>query len=240
MSIWKKVASLLVAGMSVAISSHGQEIPKPPFLQEHAPEMSRWTVAFQYGGKEGSRPTAPMVLGQRLSRVEVIKTGRIRSIVGTFAGGAVQEVWEQGPLQVLRDPGFQHEIVRRSTQRGGDFPEFWWIAADRYKGRQTVDQKECLVFSGEYFPLQFADPGLYAAATADENSVIELGSKVPVTAYIDPTSRLPVKLMVGDDVRVYTFGEPPTTQLAIPAEFQAALADVQQRYNAIVKPLSPP
>ncbi len=236
----RKYISVLALGASMASSSFAEEPPKPPFVAEKAPEMSKWTVSFQYGNKEGARPTALTLVGQRIARLEVTKTGRIKLLLSSFSGGATQEIWAQGPLLVLRDPAFQQKIVRRNAQPGGDFPEFVWISASNFKGRETVDKKECLVFTGEFYPLQFADPALYVIVTADDPPQIDLGSKVPVTAYIDPVTRFPVKLVVGDDTRTYTFTDAPEQALVIPQDFQAALADVQQRYNALVKPLSPP
>lgn len=240
MRMWKNIAGVAFAGFCLAVSVQGEEIPKPPYVAEKAPEMSRWAVSFVYGSKEGARPTATTLVGQRISRLEVTKTGRIKLLLSTFSGGATQEIWAQGALLVLRDPAFQQKIVRRNAQPGGDFPEFAWISASNFKGRETVDKKECLVFTGEFYPLQFADPALYAIVTAEDPPQIDLGSKVPVTAYIDPATRLPVKLVIGDDSRTYAFAEAPAQPLVIPQDFQAALADVQQRYNAIVKPLSPP
>lgn len=229
-----------LAGMACSLANgHAQEPPPAGPLVKTMPALSRWNVAFQYARKD-PRQTAPVVLGQPIARLDVTKSDKLMRLVSSNAAGASIEVWAQGTLQVLKDPGYEHKIVRRSGSQQGDFPELAWVALSNFKGREMVDQKKCLVFTSEFYPLQFGDPGLYMAGQENPGLSIFLGDKVPVTAYIDEATRFPVKLVVGSDVRVYTLEEPPTSPLEIPPDFQAALTDVQQRYNALVKPLSPP
>lgn len=240
-----RFVGIVAVWLAVVPALRAEEAPKtppPPHVAEKAPELSRWAVEFQYGGKagEGARATSSRLLGKRITKLNVTKSQDIKYEQGIYEDGVLLDVWIQGGLMVLKDPGYAHKIVRRKALTGGDFPEFQWIGEAEYRGTERVGGKECLVFDHELYPLQFADPGLYAAEMAQEQRSIDLGSKVPVVAHIDVKTRLPVKLTVGDDARIYTFLSPPPASLIVPAEYEAAIQQVDGRYKALSKPLSKP
>jgi hypothetical protein len=212
--------------------------PKPPYLAEKAPMASNWTIAFTYAAGPDSRPTAPKLQQKRVVKTDITKTANIKLERGYYDGGAVQDIWTSGGLMVLKDPNYAHKIVRRPAV--GDFPELLWVNEAQYKGRERVGDKDCLIFEKELYPLQFADPGLFAAAMAQEVLPLDLGSPLPVTAWIDANSKLPVKMKVGEDVRTYTFNPAPASPLVIPPDYGAAIAGVEEKYRALVKPLAKP
>ena len=237
------MAVVWLAGFPLLRAQDAPQAPPPPHVAEKAPDLSRWAVEYQYEGKageQGTRATANRLLGKRITQLNVTKSQDIKHEQGVYEDGVILDVWIHGGLMVLKDPGYAHKIVRRKAQAGGDFPEFQWIKDAGYRGTERVNGKECLVFQHELYPLQFADPGLYAAEMAQEQRSIDLGAKVPVVAHIDAKTRLPVKLTVGDDARIYTFLSPPPVSLIVPADYEAAIQQVDGRYKALSKPLSKP
>jgi hypothetical protein len=216
--------------------------PKPPFLAETAPASSRWTIDFKYqaGPGDAAVPTAPGLQAKRIVKAEVSKTGETKLERSSYDGGAVQDVWSKSGLMVLKDPDYAHKIVRRKAPAGGDFPELAWVNTAEFKGRERVGEKECHIFQAEFYPLQFSDPGLYAAEMSQENRTLDLGQKIPVQAYVDVKTKLPVKLVLGKDERLYTFLPAPSVPLSMPADYAGAIAEVDARYRALVKPLARP
>jgi len=208
-----------------------------------APALSKWTIEYRNAARsEGSaiRATSPDLMGKRILKTEITKTESVKNEKSLFEGGLHQEIWVTHDSLVLKDPSYPHVIVRRNANVGNDFPELKWIAKDHYRGKARLEGKECDVFQTEMYPLEFADPSLYAAEMAQEAKSIDLGTRVPVVAYIDPVTKLPAKLTVGEDVRVYSFQEPPQVALELPVEFASAVDSVVKRRNALTRPLSKP
>ena len=212
--------------------------PKPPYLAEKAPAASNWTISYTYASTADARPTAPKLQQKKVVKTDITKSANLKLERGYYDGGTVQDIWTSGGLMVLKDPDYAHKIVRRPAM--GDFPEMFWINEAQYKGRERVGDKDCLIFEKELYPLQFADPGLFAAEMAQENRTLDLGNPVPVTAWIDAGTRLPVKMKVGEDSRIYTFNPAPASPLVIPPDYGAAIAGVEEKYRALVKPLAKP
>lgn len=234
------IAATVLAIFAPAITTAQTPSPSPPFVAKNGPDPGKWSIAFNYSTKDPSaRPTARAVMGQRITRLDVTKTGDLKQETASFIGGASIDAWFQGGAMVLKDPGYEHKIVRRNEPSGGDFPEFKWITSDSFQGTKEAEGKICDVFKSDFYALQFADPGLYSAALA-QGADIDLGSKMPVVAYIDQSTKLPVKLTIGDDSRVYTFAPGPGTPLIMPQDYLDAVGDVQKRYEALTRPLSRP
>lgn len=235
-------ARLFVAAVWLAcVSSLAAQdaVSKPPYVAENAPASSNWTITYTYSSASGdARPTSPALVGKKVVKSDITKSANIKLERGYYDGGAIQDVWTSGGLSVLKDPAYAHKIVRRPAS--GDFPELLWINEAQIKGQERVGDKECLIFQKDMYPLQFADPGLYAAEMAQENRTMDFGSPVSVTAWIDAKSKLPVKMKIGGDLRTYTFSAPASTPLIIPADYGAAIAGVEEKYRALVRPLAKP
>lgn len=241
-TLW--LVSLLAAGTGGLHTLPAQTAPppKPPFVAQTAPERSRWTVDFQYATKPGTTtwPTADQLHGKRLVRQEITRTGDLKLTRSFYDGGGRQDVWTVAGLEVLKDPDYPHAIVRRTAGGRGDFPECFWIPDATFQGRERIGEQDCLVFQKHLYPLQFSNPGLYAAEMAQETPTIDLGSPVPVVAWIHNETHLPVKMNVGDDTRTYAFHPPPPTRLTIPTEYTDAISQVESRLQSLVQPLAKP
>lgn len=235
------LAAVLVAWADLA-AQPPEGVPKPPFLAESAPASSRWTVDFKYQSQPGdvSVVTAPGLQGKRIIKSEVSKTGETKLERGLYEGGAAQDVWSKGGLMVLKDPDYAHKIVRRMVSPGGDFPELAWVNNAEYKGKETVGGRDCYIFQSQFYPLQFGDPALYASELVQEVRTIDFGEKIPVQAYIDVKTKLPVKMVLDKDERLYSFFSEPSAPLSIPSDYADAIAEVEAKYRALVKPLARP
>lgn len=236
-SEWAFVAAVWLAICSSVIAQDA--VPKAPYFAEKAPASSNWTITYTYSSTTGeARQTAPSLQQKRVVKTDVTKSASVKLERGYYDGGAVQDVWTSGGLSVLKDPAYAHKIVRRPAS--GDFPELFWVNEAKFEGRERVGDKECLIFEKQLYPMQFADPGLFAAEMAQENRTLDFGDPVPVTVWIDAATKLPVKLRIGEDLRTYAFNPPPSSPLLIPTEYSSAIAGVEEKYRAIVKPLAKP
>lgn len=232
----------LAGGMAGGHSQEAAvELPKAPYVAAQAPPNSRWAIEFKYSANSADpRPTAKKLQAKRIMRSDIVKTGEIKRQNDAYEENVSQEIWTRGNLLVLKDPDYAYEIVRRAVVGEGDFPEFQWVKDAQFLKRERVDGRDCLIFQQELFPLQFADPALFAAESALPEPTIDLGNKVSVLAYVDAESRLPVKLVIGGDTRTYAFQPPPATPLLLPAAYAGAIEGVEEKYREWVKPLARP
>lgn len=110
-----------------------------------------------------------------------------------------------------------------------DFDGFDWLSLDKYTGIKTFLGKKCIVFKSQVKGAPAADSG--AASTADS---------IPLIAYIDFETRLPVALQNNDEERIYQFLPPPTDMQVPPPMVLAFLNDGKKSAARLTHVALPP
>lgn len=223
----------------LAIPALAQQ-PAPPAgpLLKRAPEMSAWTVTFSASRPPEKPPeTAAEKPPESPRRVSVTKTGDIRHAVIVDAEGRKTEMWSAPGIQAFLRPGWKEPLLSDGANAfdaffvnfaATDFPGFEWISAKNFRGIEKAGERDCLVFQDK-------------AAALDRGTPAEPGGQLPVlTAHVDLSTRLPVKLDNGGEVATFRFAPPPSAKLALPADVLAAIgARAQQLREQARKPARP-
>ena len=209
--------------LALAANAIAQQATEKPQLQipsgellASAPVFSRWVVTFSYPqdrAKEGSLPA----LGKTLPRT--VMTTRTRDLTHEETcdvSGTKSDKWQVGNTFYLKPPGqnywgeydqtWHHNNLPTSTAllpvplKG--FQDLEWITRDTYAGSIKQGGVEHFVF----VPINAVglDVGKPAALSAQ-----------PVVAYVDASTRLPVRFKNGDVIRTYNFASEPPPMLSL-------------------------
>ena len=141
----------------------------------------------------------------------------------------------QGTYAALKAPGYPNIIIRPAqAKQQNDFPEFDWVSKATYVGKQKSGNLNYLVFKITTYPMRFRDYELFKVVTNEDGSsaTIDLGSPVPVVAFVNEESRMPAMLKIGTDTRTYRFLPPPSTALALPEAFSKAIDAMIKKMQA--------
>lgn len=221
--------SLLITGSALA----QQPIPPAGPLLKRAPELSTWTVTYAAPRAADEKEPAAGMPVESPRRIVVIKTGDIRHAVITDAEGKRTEMWSIPGIQGFLRPEWKEPLLSDGSNAfdafyvnfaATDFPGFEWVSAKNFHGLEKVGDRDCLVFQDRVRP---------AESTPEE--------PLPVlTAFVDLSTRLPVKLDNGGEVTNYRFDPPPVQKLSLPPEVHAAIEARAQKIREMArKPARP-
>jgi hypothetical protein len=247
---------LMSMGFALPLCAQDSKIPPlpPGPLLKRAASYSAWTVTFQGQPEEGKEPLKTGTTGEGGAKEKeavtmastVIKTGSTILEQTVDAAGHRYQIWHSGGLRIVA--GISAPMV--SADYGGgdifsinftssDFAGLGWLSPTTYAGITKCEGRDCIIFSGTVSPLD-------AKAQVDERAYIEqaraLGQpapdplKVPATAYIDLESRLPLLVIFGKQKRIYQYGVPPQTPLALPPVLASAVKERQEQFNRLAAP----
>ncbi|XHR27152.1 MAG: hypothetical protein ACFUZC_14495 [Chthoniobacteraceae bacterium] len=226
------IVGLILGTASVVLAQTAPQ-PNVQFTGEalaRAPEFSKWVVSY---GKATPGLGGGDLLPQGGGKVVVIKTQSIIRERSTEAGDKVDK-WHIGEVQYTVIPTTKQCVTAdlAAFQRGvasadyytdysqTDFPGMEWVSEKNYVRSLKYMGRDCLVFQDTL--------SLYTAEELKELQKDRNGKKrasfnpadyqIPVLAYVDSQTRLPVLLQRGSELRVYRFAAPPAAMLKPPAE----------------------
>jgi hypothetical protein len=205
------------------------QVPEDPQVAP-IPENARWEITPQTPPSK----TAPNPTGQgntqpatsdELIRVENTKTGNIQKVIMDYGPGAVQTVWlAQGEIYVDNN-----NIVSSGRVSGmsssfyaayGQFFGTDWITSGHYKGRTTLNKREC-----DYYETLEAQPQEIIAAQMAGVATSEI--QTTRKAWIDVKTRLPLAVSVPEGAYNYRFLDPPASPLQLPGVFAAKQRELE-------------
>ncbi len=234
--------------------------PLPPGpLLKRAPDNATWTITCQGHPVEDQEPVKAATSGEEKPKDKeakepvtmtstVVKTGSTILELNTDAQGKRSEIWHVGGLMVMKLPDVKEPIVWPDSGQPyiylanfavSDFAGLDWISAKTYTGMAKYQGRACIQFRGDVSPLtprarEEEAIAIREAKTFGQPPPQEL--RIPVVAYIDLESRLPLLVMFGKEKRVYQYGAAPVAPLTLPPE----LADIVKAYEQKIKRLSAP
>lgn len=234
--------------------------PPGPLVQMYAPKFSSWTITTEKKGavsldeagngeqgKQSNTDASPSARKPETGRkvIQVTKTGDLRLIVTTTDTGSI-ETWCAKNWQVTKKPEWKEPVVSDGENpddsawtdfSSGDFPGFQWLSNSNYLGSVKLKGHDCMVFKDR---VQMEKPLARRVfhAPGESNStpppVDPESLKVPVIAYIDLETRLPVILVSGDKISTYAFGSPPAAPLVFPPDVKTALMNSVQKFRQML------
>jgi hypothetical protein len=227
------IVGMILGAASIALAQTAPQ-PNAPLTGEvlaHAPEFSKWTISY---GKATPGLGGDDISPQGGGKVVVVtKTKTILCERSTQTGDKVDK-WHIEGVQYTVIPKTKQCITAdlAAFQRGvasadyytdyslTDFPGMEWVSAKNYVHSLQYMGRDCLVFQDIL--------SLYTAEELREIQKDRNGKKrasfnpadyqIPVLAYVDSQTRLPVMLQRGSELRVYRFEAPPGAMLKPPAE----------------------
>ena len=214
--------------------------PAGPLLQP-APEFSAWEIRIIYPEESAAVTAAKRAdNARRLVQINTTKTGRVVHEVTRFADDRQTDIWDNGPLQYEKQTGASYwtacagRIADRESTGGKcvaptktGFRDLDWVNACDYVGTVAFREQKCLVF---------AQVGAEKVDADDADALKRQLDALPVVAYIDTETRLPVSLRMGRTVHFYRFGSPPTAMQTLPADLTAEIKkgeDARLRTNTL-------
>jgi hypothetical protein len=234
------------AQQAEATASSTLTLPASPLLRP-APDFYQWTITFSYPDSEpknnpGAAPapaTAPAkVLGDRTQTITTTKTGKIIHEEIVSMSGGKTDAWQIDGNYYIKYPGrtIWAAYEKADTSEAGGllretvmlppsgFRGLTWITGGTYAGRTTAEYGDCLVFA----------PGGPSAVGGDLSA--QKLATLPIIAYINPKTRLPLMDRELDGTRAFTFSPLSSNSLqtlpdALTAEIQAGNA-LRARNNA--------
>lgn len=217
--------------------------PTPPAgpLLGPAPEFSAWEIRMIYPEETPAVAAANRAdNARRLVQVNTTKTGKILHEVSLFADNRQTDLWNNGPMQYEKQTGASYWTARdgRITDRGltdgkyvaptaTGFHDLDWVGAGSYVGTVAIGGRNCLVC---------AQTGAEKVNATDAAGWKQQVDALPVVAYIDAETRLPISLRTGRTVRSYRFGSPPTAMQTLPPDLNAEIKkgeDARTRTNTL-------
>ena len=238
----------------LAAQSHDEPPPGPtqPLLPR-APDMAAWTVTYTYKDaapdKTASSTTvkAAPYIPERLTTLQVVKTGTTYHLTCTYSTGRKSESWivagrevqkmPEGPLYLHCAGGYRYDDFTQS-----DFEELSWLTLQDYTGVKKLGTRSLFTFSADNMTrdLNRREKMAFALGTAVAPPLgatpeqIKALQKKATAAYkastfggttstvqLDATTQLPVEWDDGKIDRVYDFAAPPTDNLVPPPEVAA-------------------
>jgi hypothetical protein len=228
------------------------------------PEYGAWNLVFQYSSKETketketsnaayqaawqkqtrndpvlakylARHPQRMQRPSRTKEITVEKTGNIRKDTVIFTTGEKTARWYTSKWFIKQEAGTGNINLEPLGDDQPDFPELAWISKNNFKEIRKINGMACAVFEGKVENLQIDDLRLF-------NQIGGTGTQERSTAIaiINIQNKLPVSLECADIRRIYHFGPPPSSKLALPKELREKIQTSEQRTAIRNAPLSPP
>lgn len=253
--------------LSIVIKVHAQQAspqpsipPLPPGpLLKRAPDYSTWTVTFQGHPIEEREPVKPATTGEEKPKDKqgeepvtllssVVKTGSTILEQNVDAAGQRNLIWHVSGIRVVFSsskpvacPDYGGADIFSTNFSSSDFAGLDWLSPTTYAGVVKYQGNDCLVFKGSVSPLgekaQF-DERAYITDARGQGLSVPDALRVPAVAYIDLATRLPVFAQFGNQRRIYQYGAPPSTQLALPPEVAGSLKEYAQQIRRLSAPAS--
>lgn len=190
---------------------------------------------------------APRKVTPSLQKLEVKKTAPIYYESGSVRDGKNWERWiilAQGNIfQITKNAGEAGWSRLQSDSFGGDvsnyaaadFEEFKWIDKTNYKGVEMLEGER----PAYLFELTTSAPISRAEELNFDHGAAQMAKEAglsynlrTIRAWIDPKTKLPIKLDKGTEVKDYVFGPAPAARLVPPpgviAVLQSWLADLKK------------
>ena len=202
--------------------------PPGPLIQKRAPDFAIWSIVTTASVKAGTKSgqTSSPRNGSddsqaSVTRVNTSKTGKVVRVERIDEKQQTWNVWwSKGSAEILVTPDGKVAALASSNNpdapnpyhtdfSSSDFQGFEWIAASNYTGIEKYMGMNCLAFKKDL---------AVRADSASPRTII-----VPVRAYVEIQSRLPIALVRGDQTSVYEWKSPPDAVLQVPTEVQNLL-----------------
>jgi hypothetical protein len=185
--------------------------------------------------------------------ITVAKTRDVLSLEFTDKHGAKSREWHKGKAQVITRPEWQTPLlslagdpsdVSYTDYSSGEFPTLRWISKKNFVGIEQKAGRVCLAFKDTLF----LDEDGRELTVSSQSKPVGAASRtpekkpemMPVAAYIDYYSRLPVFSSRGLQTSSYRFVEPPMMMQALPPEIQSLInareATLKDQLHAPAKP----
>ena len=199
---------LMVGGLFATLTmANAQEaFPEGDLLWPLA-DNSNWQVTFVYTiPSERGAPARP-------AKLTLTKTAPLWRAELTDTNGGRREAWGDG-LNVYVMDGETPLIADQDGSSGSDewlnsgagkFPGFEWIGRSNFKGRQQWEGMTCLFF--------------------------EQGGANGAMAWIEESSRTPVRWVRSGEFRTFTLLAPPTTPLTLPESIVELSAEMKKNHE---------
>jgi len=221
-------------------SSVQTEMPSAPFVARAA-DYSAWRIDVSQKKPASNPSPTPTevggVMGVKISQPTpkiiknsvVTKTGSILRDVITYTDGTtIQNWWIHGKL-IRQNPeaGYINiidPVMDRAAPQfnSSDFEGLAWIDLEHYSGTGKQNGFDCFVYEWKERMVGAGDVGKiknYASLTADI-SRFKGKPKIPMRAWIEMESKMPLFAEDENATYTYTYLDPPSETLALPAAFK--------------------
>jgi hypothetical protein len=239
---------LLILGASPVFgqtdSGSDSGVPEGPLLQA-APDFSQWIVTYSYPedhapkdtGASGS-PASPAAK-DTVTRFRTIATTKTKDIIHETITDTQQhqrENWFVGSTQYRKDANSVvwfvniaevHADFSYTPMPANGFRDLDWISAETYSGKASRGGTNCLMFKTN-------------RKLASVDLAIPRGKELPLVAYIDAKTRLPVELDIDKETRTYSFSSPPQEAQSLPADLLKQIKDGQAGRAFLAQPAARP
>ena len=223
--------ALLALAANAVAQQAAEKPPIPPGkLLSPPPEYSQWMVAYSYPQDRSQEENLPALEKSLPRKVITTKTGVILHEETVDVAGGKSDKWQVGTTFYLKPPEqnywgeydatWQHNNLPASAAllpvptKG--FQDLDWIGSDTYAGSIKQNGVEHFVFVPSN--ANNLDVGKPAALNAQ-----------PVIAYVDASTRLPVRFKNGSVIRTYAFAPDAPSMLALPADLVREIQEGKER-----------
>lgn len=210
--------------------------PPPGVLLNVPPEFSQWIVTYSYPQDRPARTdTKPSPLnGDLPRRVTVTKTKDIIHEEIVTVSGAKHDKWQNSGKYYMKPTNqaywgeydasfakdYQISDFKLLPVPSDKFRGLEWVGGKTYAGSLKDQGREYLLF----IPTD--------STSVNFNDATALKS-LPVVAYIDAATRLPIAYKSGDIVQQYIFGNAPAEMQAFPADLSQEIKDGNERHAKV-------
>ena len=246
-------------GQQSTPSPSAAPLPSGPLLKR-MPEYSTWRVTCEGLPVAGDAPRAKESTADGQGKAKdalviqssVVKTGSTIFEEEVDAHGQHMQVWHVSGLRITMDPGARTPTVCPDYGGGdiysvnftaADFAGLDWVSAETYSGVTKYQGRDCMIFKSNVSPLEGLAQKLEAAAIEQARALghhVANAVRVPVVAYIDLDTRLPIYAEFGKQKRNYQYGTPLTAPIVLPTQVADPAKDYEQRLHKLSAPASRP
>lgn len=231
---------VLMLGSLDAPAQTPADRPEGVLLKKPA-DFAKWEVTYSYAKSDvpGGRPPTPAEPKTLLTT----KTGNIVHEQATDLQGRITDTWHTGPTQYRKPAGetVWYQPVAPSDGQGGSsdyapippngYRQWDWVGEGSYALTLPFENVPCLVF---------VPGGRKTVGEDDEKKAAAKISAMPVVAYVNAETRLPVALRMGNVISRLTFQPPPSSLQSLPPDLLEQLRKAEQsRKNLFQQPARP-
>ncbi|HSI85612.1 MAG: hypothetical protein ACAI35_21820 [Candidatus Methylacidiphilales bacterium] len=217
-------------------------LAEPDDKSVRIPRIGMWTVNIQYGAPDAAitlkaPQTTPEQPQQRMTKVVITRKNNIRRAQVTWSDGRTTEAWDmvsprvilvQNPHVAVNDV---YVIPAQDYLRSDgvavpfDEADFTWVSR-----RVLVEQKPVLYMGKKCYHYKSSITVMthMGSSRNTPDGVANMTAvKVPVEAWVEAGTGLPVAMINGKSVNTYTFEAAPPGPLILPPAFQKELSRYQ-------------